>query len=360
MKTKDHTPSVVYQNSEVEQLLPRDVAVIEKEVQTFANDLAQKNLPGISDKLKTYIAKIRSPFQNLLEKIHKKIGAIGINSEIESLRENYEKEEENLENELQKIEQELRLTKKQEKEFKTNVTGNESKNWRYAFIGIGILTLTEVIINFKIFLPLSSNTGTALALAGGIGLSFAVICHVFKDVLDLFTTRTAKIITAVSIIGFVVALLYSFARLRLSMIDEMGEVSTQHLSETNFVLINLVLLLSGMALTLYKPSKKVIADNRKKKKLTQAIGALQDAYDATEKRLAVLTEEKNTKLDQLRGIVLMAHHYERIVVSEYERVFALWCSEGMIARRNDEMPACYSEDPEPLKTYFDEVNIQNP
>lgn len=350
--------TVVYTNNEVEVLLSKEVASIQQEVKTYAIDLAQKSLPKLGDKLEAYISKVRSPFQNLLEKIHKKMSALGVTTEIESVKENYQKEQQTLEDELDDTGQELRLLKKQQKDLKSTTVGNEIRNWKIAFIGIIILTFTEIIINYKIFLPISSNTGTALALAGGIGLSFAVICHVFKDVLDLFSSRVAKIGVAAAIIGFVIGLLYSFARLRLSMISDIGEVSTEHLSETNFVLLNLVLLLSGMALTLYKPSKKVVSDYRKQRKITKQIKELKGDYNKADKRLASLTKERNTKLDQLKGIILMAHHYERVVASEYERVFALWCSEAIITRRDDQMPKCFSEKPVPLKTYFDKIDIQ--
>jgi hypothetical protein len=147
--------------------------------------------------------------------------------------------------------------------------------------------------------------------------------------------------------------------MRLSMISDIGEVSTQHISEYNFVLLNLTLFLSGLALTyIYKPSKEVISDYRKHKKIAKQIMEFQRDYNSTEKRLANLTKEKNQKTDELKGIVLMAHHYERILASEYLRVFAVWCSEAIIARKNDETPKCFSEKPEPLTTYFDNIDIQ--
>lgn len=356
---KKTNPSAVYSNREIEVLLAKEVKTIEQEMKTYSIDLSAKNLPRKDDKLSLYIPKIRSPFQNLLEKVHKKIGAIGISSEMESIKENYEKEEQTLKDDLEKTNQELRLQKKESKELKGNL-GHEIKHWNIALWCLFALTFSEILINFKIFLPISSNNLTAFIGALGIGISLFIICHVFKDILNLFSTRPAKIAAGISIVALVTTLLYSFAKMRISMISDIGETSIEHISEYNFVLLNLILFLSGIALTvIYKPSKQVVSDYRKHKKIAGKIKKLQQECTTTEKRLASLTKEKNEKFDQLKGIVLMAHHYERIVSSEYMRVFALWCSEAIIARKNDETPKCFSETPEPLTTYFETIDIQN-
>ena len=355
---KQSNPSAVYSNRDVEQLLSKEVKTIEQQIKTYAIDLSAKNLPCKDDKLSLYISKIRAPFQNLLEKVHKKISAIGIASEIESITENYEQEEQTLKDDLEKTTQELRLRKKEVKELKGNL-GHEIKHWNIALWCLFALTFSEILINFKIFLPISSNNLTAFIGALGIGISLFIICHVYKDILALFSTRSTKIIAGISIVALVTALLYSFARMRLSMIADVGETSTEHISEWNFVLLNLVLFLSGIALTvIYKPSKQVISDHQKHKKIADQIKKLQQEYTAADTRLASLTKEKNAKLDELKGIVLMSHHYERIVISEYLRVFALWCSEAIIARKDDETPKCFSETPEPLTTYFETIDIQ--
>ncbi|QMU66228.1 MAG: hypothetical protein GKR88_19390 [Flavobacteriaceae bacterium] len=353
MKNPNHATTVVYTNKEADRLIVKTIPQITHQVRTNAIDLAAKGLPKIGDPLSIYLPLILTLFQSLLEKVHKLIGAEAIASQIKTTKENYKKEEEHLISFLKELGEELRLLRKRAKELSENL-GHIIGKWRVALLFLVILSFAETLLNYKIFLPISSNNAMALVGASGIALAFFIISHVFKDILNFFPARRTKILVGLGIVSLITALLYSFAMMRLAFISEIDASASQHVSEWNFVILNLVLFLAGVALTLiYKPSKKVFNDYHTHLKVAKKLKAKKREYKTAESRLAILSKEKNDHLDRLEGIQLMAKNYERTLEAEYGQSFALWCKENLIARKqSDGIPKCFSEKPSSLTTYF--------
>lgn len=353
MRNSNNATSGVFFNSKADRLITKRIPQINKEVKTNAIDLANKGLPRIGDSLAIYLPVILSLFQSLLENVHKLIGAEAIASQIKSTKENYQKEENSLRSIIEKLGEEIRLLKKRAKELRENLS-HIIRKWRLALFFLVLLSFAETLINYKIFLPISSNNAMALVGASGIALAFFIISHVFKDILNFFTTQTIKILVGLGIVSLITALLYSFARMRLAFISEIDSSVSSNVSEWNFVILNLTLFLAGLALTLiYKPSKGVFDDYHAHKKVVKKIKAKQKELKISQARLGVLAKERNKHLDRLEAIELMARNYERILEAEYRQAFALWCKENLIARKqSDGIPKCFSETPTPLTTYF--------
>jgi len=354
MKTK----TIIYTNTEADALLAKQLPLITEELKTNAVDLAVKGLPKHNDSLAMYLPIIRAHFQSLLEETHKLLGAKRTKTDQRIIEQNNSKEENLLTEKNAALEEDLRVLKKQEKGFNDNL-GHHIRNWRIALFFLGLLSFSETLLNYKIFLPISSNNLTALFGAMGIAIAFFIISHVFKDILNFFSTKMMKWLVGIGIVSLVTGLLYSFAKMRLSYAVNAETLSTEHVSEWNFVILNLTLFLSGVALTLiYKPSKQILADYHKHKIIGDQIKTLSKEHKEAEHRLAVLLQEKNAQLCELDGILLMAHHYEKIVSADYIKAFALWCNENLITRKDKVQPKAFSETPKPLITYFDEVEFQ--
>ncbi|MCF6319234.1 MAG: hypothetical protein L3J83_08160 [Proteobacteria bacterium] len=358
MKTRTNKHNIVYTNSEAETLSATQIPVITERIKTYSIDLAIKELPKLNDSLQMFLPMIHSLFQSLLEDTHKLLGAKRTQSDKQTIEENYAKEEIMLTTKTDDLEEDLRVLKKQEKEFDNNL-GHHIRNWRVALFFLVLLSFSETMLNYKIFLPISSNNATALIGAASIAIAFFIICHVFKDILNFFETRAMKWLIGIGIISLVTGLLYSFAKMRLSFATDSETMSTEHVSEWNFVILNLTLFLSGIALTMiYKPSKTIVAAYNKHKILGDQIKVVSKEYKMNEQRLTVLLEEKNARLGELDGILLMAHHYEKSISAEYLKCFAMWCSENLIARKDKVQPIAFTEDPKPLTTYFDAIEFQ--
>ncbi|WP_452597570.1 hypothetical protein [Pontimicrobium sp. MEBiC01747] len=355
---KTNKSNIVYTNSDADNYITKQLPIITQKVTTNAVDLAVKGLPNKEDSLKVYILMIHALFQSLLEDVHKLLGAKRIIAEKEIIEENYAKEEAMLSEKSEALEEDLRVLKKQEKDYNNNLK-HIIRNWRIALFFLVLLSFSETMLNFKIFLPISSNNLTALLGALGIAMSFFIITHVFKDILNFFETRLMKWLIGLGIVSLITSLLYSFAKLRLAYNASSGATGGTAVSEWNFVILNLTLFLAGLALTLiYKPSKKLVADYNKHKIIANQIKAKSKEYNQATARLAVMLEEKNEKLTELDGILLMAHHYETSISAEYIKAFALWCNHNLISRKDKVNPDCFSETPTPLTTYFDTVEFQ--
>ncbi len=358
MKTKTNEQNIVYTNSKANTLVVKQIPLITEQIKTHAIDLALKELPKLEDPLRSFLPMVRSQFQALLENVHQLLGAKRTTTDKQTIEANYLKEETNLINKEQALGEDLRVLNKQEKGFNNNLK-HLIKNWRVALLFLVLLSFSETLINYKIFLPISSNNATALVGATGIAIAFFIICHVFKDILNFFESRLIKWLVGIGIVSLVTALLYSFAKMRLSYSNNIETISTEHISEWNFVILNLTLFLSGVALTLiYKPSKQIFAQYHKHKILGDQIKEKSKEYKDTEVRLSYLLQEKNTRLGELDGILLMAHHYEKIISAEYQKAFAFWCNENVITRKDKVQPNAFLEEPTPLTTYFDNVEFQ--
>jgi len=356
MKTKNK--NTVYINTEVESTIKREVPIIIQQIKTNAVDLARKQLPKQNDPLRLYIPIVWSLFQSLLENVHSYIGAKRTFADKQSIEENYTKEEALLTSKVELRDEDLRVLKKQEQSLDNNL-GHVIRNWYMALLGLGALSFSETLLNYKIFLPISSNRATALVGATGISIAFFIICHVFPDVIKYFKKRITKILSGFIIISLVTALLWSFAKLRLSFATRAETISAEHISEWNFVILNLTLFFAGLALTLrYKPNKDQFTDYNKHKGIGDQIKALTKESKSAEQRLEVLHREKNEELGKLDGIQLMAYHYEKIISAEYHKGYAIWCDENRISRKDKVHPEAFLEDPKPLKTYFDNVEFQ--
>ncbi|QMU63092.1 MAG: hypothetical protein GKR88_01580 [Flavobacteriaceae bacterium] len=256
------------------------------------------------------------------------------------------------------LQEDLRVLKKKERDFDSNL-GHLIRNWRIALFFLVLLSFSEVMINYKIFLLISSNSFGALVSSAGLAICFFIIAHIFPDVLRLFDTKLKKWLVGLGIITFVSGLLYSFSALRLSYNANLGQ-GTEHTSEFNFLIINLTLFLCGVLLTLMtKPTKQTFSDYYNHKKIGDQIKTLTKEFKDTETRLTLLLKEKNDKLSQLDGILLMAHSYEKVISAEYLKAFAMWCNENLITRKDKVQPNAFSETPTPLTTYFDNVEFQN-
>ena len=357
MKTKLNRHSIVYTNSEADQLLAKQIPLITERIKTYATDLAVKELPSANDLLALYILAIHSAFQSLLEDMHKLLGAKRTQSDSQTIAENYDKEEALLTSKCNALKEDRRVLLKQAKELLNNLA-HIIRNWRIALLFLILLSFSETLINYKIFLPISSNNLTALIGATGIAISFFIISHVFKDILSFFETKFFKWTVGLGIVSLVTGLLFSFAKMRLSYASDIETISAEHISEWNFVIINLTLFLSGIALTLiYKPSKQIFADYHKHKIINDQIKTKQKEFAIAEKRLTVLLREKNTRLGELDGILLMAHHYEKCLSADYLKCFALWKDENLIARKDNVQPKAFLEIPKPLITYFDDIEF---
>ena len=355
MKPKSNT---IYINKEADTLIKTEIPIAIKQLETHAVDLAIKELPKREDPLKLYLPIIRALFQSLLEHVHQLLGAKRTMTDKQAIEENYAKEETLLITKTNALYEDIRVLKKLEKALNDNLK-HIIKNWTIALFFLVLLSFSETLLNYKIFLPISSNNVTALVGATGISISFFIICHVFPNILNVFETKVMKWLVGLGIVSMVTALLYSFAKMRLSFASHIDTLSTENLSEWNFVILNLILFLSGVALTLiYKPNKQIFENYHKHKIISDQIKTLSKDYQEAEKRLTVLLQEKNNELGTLDGILLMAHHYEKTISAEYMKVFAIWSKENMIARKDKVQPNAFLEIPEPLTTYFDDIKFQ--
>lgn len=355
---KTNKSNVVYTNSDADKHIIKQLPIINEQITTYAVDLAVKELPKQNDTLKVYILMVHALFQSLLEDVHKLIGAKRTIADKEAIEENYAKEEALLSEKNVALEEDLRVLKKQEKDYNNNLK-HIIRNWRIALLFLVLLSFSETMLNFKIFLPISSNNGTAILGALGIAMSFFIITHVFKDILNFFESRLMKWLVGIGVVGLITTLLYSFAKLRLAYNTNSGATGGTEVSEWNFVILNLTLFLAGLALTLiYKPSKKTVADYNKHKIIGSQIKTKAKEYNQAKTRLATMLQEKNEKLAELDGILLMAHHYETSISAEYIKGFAQWCNHNLISRKDKVNPDCFSETPTPLTTYFDTIEFQ--
>lgn len=347
--------NIVYTNTEAETLITTELPIINEAIKTNAIDLSEQEIPKQHDSLKGYGLFVQSKFQSLLEKVHKQLGAKRSLLKIQTATTNYEKEVKQIQDRNDAIEEDLRLLNKQQKNQNPNAL-SDIRNYHVALCLLVLLSMSEVVINYKIFLPISSNSLTALIGATGIAISLFIVCHVFKDILIVCSSKTTKWFVGSSIIVFIIVLLFSFAELRLSYHAELDSVVTQHVSSWNLIAINLTLFLSGIALTMiYKPSKKVIAQYKDYKKVKKEMHLKEKQYQIHEKTLAVLTNKHNEFLDQQEGIFYMAHHYEQVICGEYLQAFSVWSNENLIARKDKIRPKAFSETPPPLTTYFDNI-----
>lgn len=337
-------------------LIEKEVPVIRQQVQSYAVDLANKKLPSIQDSLEVYLPKIKQPFQVLLEKVHKLIGARRAKADSISLKENYQKEEKILSTRKLELEQDLRLLRKDEKNLNNNLK-HIMRNWHISLFFLVLLSFAEAILNYKIFLLISTNNATALISAIGVAIALFILSHVFKDILNHFPNKKMKWIVGFVVVGLVTGLLYGFATLRLSFLSEVDE-SANAISEWVFVILNLTLFLAGAILVLiYKPDKQTASDFRAHKIVGDEIRIKSKEVVSIDKRLSILTEERNDKLGDLYGILLMAKHYEKIISSEYLSACALFTSENIIARKDSvSNPKAFLEKPTPLITYFDDID----
>ncbi|QTE21079.1 hypothetical protein [Polaribacter cellanae] len=339
-----------------DELIGKEVPAIRQEVQSYAINLANRKLPNVNDTLEVYLPKIKQPFQVLLEKVHKLIGARRAKSDSISLNENYQKEEKTLITRKLELEQDLRLLRKDEKTLNNNLK-HIMRNWHISLFFLVLLSFAEAILNYKIFLLISTNNATALISAIGVAIALFILSHVFKDTLNHFPNKKMKWVVGFVVIGLVTGLLYGFATLRLSFLSEVDE-SANSISEWVFVILNLTLFLAGAILVLiYKPNKQTVSDYKAHKMVGDEIKVKSKEVISIDRRLAILTEERNDKLGDLYGILLMAKHYEKIISSEYLSACALFTSENIIARKDSvSNPKAFTETPTPLITYFDDID----
>lgn len=348
--------NIVYTNTEAETLITTELEVIGKSILINAIDLAEKELPKQNDSLKGYGLFVQSIFQCLLEKVHKHLGAKRSLLAIETATVQYEKESQEIQDHNHAIKEDLRLLNKQEKQ-QNPTAPNSIRNYHVSLCLLALLCMSEVVINYKIFLPISTNSLTALIGAIGIGISLAVICHVYKDILALVSYTISKWLLGGGIITFIILLLFSFAELRLSYYSQLDTVGTQHLSSWNFVMINLTLLLSGIALTFrYKPSLKVVAESKAYKKLSREIQHKKKQHQANTEALTALTKKHHEFLDKHERICYMAHYYEKVICGEYKKAFAMWHNENLIIRKDNIRPKAFGDIPPPLNTYFENLS----
>lgn len=358
MKNKNHNTNIVYTNSKADKLLAVEIPIATKDIVVHSQDLAVKELPKLKDPLKMYLPMIVAPFQAILENIHQLIGAKRAVADKEVIEEQYAKEEQLLTDKCNDLSEDLRVAKKKEREYNSNL-GHEIRNWHIALFFLVLLSFTEILLNYKIFLLISSTSIGALISSLGLAISFFIIAHIFPTILRYFEKRWVKWCVGLGIITFVSGLLYNFSKLRLSYTQTMNDGATDNVSEFNFLIINLTLFLSGVALTLiYKPTKKTFSDYYKHKRIGNQIKHLNREYKEAEKRLMTLEQEKGEKLSKLDGVLLMAHHYEQVISAAYLKAFALWCNENLITRKDKVQPQAFLETPTPLTTYFDNVEFQ--
>lgn len=358
MFSKNKLVSVIknFTDPKADALIESQVPVIRQQVKSYSIDLANKKLPSVNDTLEVYLPKLKEPFQVLLEKVHKIIGARRAQSDGIALKENYEKEEKLLTERKEELDQDLRLLKKEEKGLNNNLK-HIMRNWHISLFFLVLLSFAEAILNYKIFLIISTNNATALVSAIGVAIALFILSHVFKDILNYFPNKKIKWFVGIGMIGLVTGLLYGFATLRLSFLEGVDE-SAGNISEWVFVILNLTLFLAGAILVLiYKPEKKTVSDYKAHKLVGDEIKQKTKEVTTANNRLAVLTEERNQKLGDLYGILLMAKHYEKIIASEYQSAFGVFTSENIIARKdNVSTPKVFLEKPTPLTTYFDDID----
>ncbi len=346
-------------NKEADKLLGKQLPIIKEEVKTYAIDLSNRSLPKEFDSLQIYLPRIKSLYQSLIEEVHKTISAKRTLNDINNLDAHYEKEEKALSESKENLQEDLRVLKKQEQGY-NNILGHVVRNWRIALLFLLLLSGAESIINYKALLSISSNNLTALIGAIGISIALFIICHIFKDVLNFFESRAVKWAVGIGIVSLVTALLYSFAQLRLSFNAQLEGTTTEHISEFNFVILNLSMVLSGIALVLiYKPSKKQMDDYHQHQIIAKQLRAKEKEHKKVEIDLLSLEKKKSDQLEKIEGVLLMAHHYEQSISAEYEKGFSIFCSENIIHRKDKVTPACFVEKPEALSLYFNHIEFQH-
>ncbi len=350
-KSNINNPTNFYHKS-ADALIAKRVPEIEVDIETFASDLAHQARPSETDTAVLFMPKIKSFYEVLLESVFKLIGAFALlNQSGTSISDAFEREKKALKKKQAKLNEKARILKKDIKGL-TDISHIINK-WRYKWRLVLIaLSVAEVAVNYKILLIVTPNQITALVASLGLCTVLFITAHSFKDILAHFKTRAQKWGVGIGITLFVLALLYNLNRIRLSYMQNEGQV-TSDISEWSFVIINMAMFLAGTIIAvLYKPLKSDIAKNVQYNKVKNELKGIELESKKITDRLTEIPKEQDEQMRDSENLKYMALHYQNMIISHYHSGVALFKSENLFRRVDGVNPKCFEQQPPKLKTYF--------
>lgn len=354
MKTKKIDTG--FYNQKGDTLIDTTIQEIQVKNKTYATDMARQSRPLVGDPQELFIPKIKGWFEVLLQKVLQIIGAFAVmNQTPEIIEALYEKEMEKLQEKKDALLEDARLLKK-ELEGLTDISGVISRwdyKWRPVLI---LLTFGEVAVNYKALLTVTPNQLVAVIASIGLSIFLFITAHSFKDILNFFPSRPAKIAVGTLNVLLVVFLLISLNEIRLSYMENDGAYIPDT-SKYSFVVLNCALWVSGVIIAvLYKPLKVQVTKHLAYQGLKKEHQGIKSELFRIEDRMEAIPNEKAQKLLDLRNLRSMAKHYENIVSADYESAVADFKEHNLFSRKDKVTPKAFLEKPPKLRTYFDHIH----
>ena len=283
---------------------------------------------------------------------YKMIGAFNVlNQTPNQIRDIFEREKKALKKKQDKLHEKARILRKDIKGLTdiSHIINKWKYKWRLVLIA---LSVGEVAVNYKILLIVTPTQITALVASLGLCTVLFIVAHSLKDILAHFKTKPQKWGIGLGITTGVLALLYSLNTIRVSYMQNEGQV-TSDISEWNFVIINFAMWLAGAIIAmLYKPLKSQIAKNVQYKKVKDELKGIESEMKQITDRLTEIPKEEDQKLLDMENLKYMAQHYQNMIISHYHSGVALFKSENLFRRVDGVNPKCFNQQPPKLKTYF--------
>jgi len=357
MKTTNKKIDTGYFVQKAETLISTSIAEIGVKTKTFAEDQARQQRPLLHDPMELYIVKIQAMFMVLLEQVLKMIGAFKVLKETpEHLKELYERETKKLKAKKEELLEDLRLLSK-DLEGLVDISGLIDR-WRYKWrIILIFLTFGEVAVNYKALLSVTPNQIVAILSATGLSIFLFVTAHSFKDIINYFSSRTVKIGVGILNVLLVILLLYGLNEIRISYLENDGEVISDT-SKYSYIVLNFALWISGAIIALlYKPLKPQVEKHEKFQKVKKEFQYVKSEINKIDNRLEEIPNELEQKQAELHGLKCMAKHYENIISAAYISAVADFKEHNLFSRKDKITPKSFLEKPPKLKTYFDTINL---
>ncbi|MFD2565905.1 hypothetical protein [Pseudotenacibaculum haliotis] len=357
-RKKSKVEVVSFYHPKADQLITKRIPLIQKEVVTYAIDMARQGRPQLNDPQILFLPKIKSLFEVLLETVLKIIGAFAVLSRTDDdLVRSYEKEQKALKEKQAKLSEDIRVLQKELSELSD--ISHLIRRWKYKWrLVLLTLSIGEVAVNYKILLIVTPNQATALVASVGLCTVLFVIAHSFKDVLNYFSPKSIKLLVGMGIVIGVLLLLYNLNTIRISYMQNEGQL-TSGVSQWSFVIINFAMWIAGVIIALiYKPLKTDIAKNIEYSKIKDQLKEIQNNIREIDDRLLEIPQELEKRLSQMKNLRFMAKHYENAIASEYKSAVSLFISKNLFQRKDGVSPKAFLEEPTKLKTYFDHILIK--
>ena len=345
-----------FYNQKAEDLIATSISEIQIQNKTYATDMARQSRPLVDDPQELFIPKIKGWFEVLLQKVLQIIGAFAVmNQTPEIVEALYEKEMEKLQEKKDALFEDARLLQK-ELEGLNDLSGIINR-WRYKWRPVLILlTFGEVAVNYKALLTVTPNQLVAVIASIGLSIFLFITAHSFKDILNFFPSKQAKIAVGTLNVLLVVFLLISLNGIRLSYMENNGAYISDT-SKYSFIVLNFALWISGVIIALlYKPLKLQITKHRQYQEIKKEHQGIKSELSRIGDRMEAIPNEQAQKLLDLRNLRSMAKHYENIVSADYESAVADFKEHNLFSRKDKVTPKAFLEKPPRLRTYFDHIH----